>query len=151
MLIKQLIPQEFCLKCRGCCRFSQPHSIWSPHLLREEETKLGEVLIVSNPGEDNFVCSHLGLADNVCGIYAWRPFECQLYPYLLNRKNNGFFLALDLNCPYASQNSSSPQMQEHSRKLSGLLQTPDYLKILRSNPQLFQEYEGVLDINELKI
>jgi Fe-S-cluster containining protein len=151
MPIKQLIPQEFCLKCPGCCRFSREESVWSPHLLAEEKTKLGDIKIVENPGQDNFVCSHLRASDNKCAIYADRPFECRLYPYLFNRKENRFFLALDLNCPFVSQNRDSPEFREYSRELIALVQTPLYLDIFRANPQLFQEYDGVFDLVELRV
>ncbi len=151
MLIKQVIPEEFCLKCLGCCRFSQQESIWSPHLLEEEKQKLGEILIVANPGLDNFTCHYLKLNGNKCKIYADRPFECQLYPFLFDRRNGRFFLALNLNCAYVSQSNLEPQFQQYTRSLIELIQTPAYLGILRNNPQLFQDYEGVLDLVELKV
>ena len=151
MLIKQVIPQEFCLKCLDCCRFSQQESIWSPHLLEEEKQKLGEILIGANPGQDNFTCYYLKLSGNKCKIYADRPFECQFYPFLFDRKNDRLFLALDLNCAYVSQSNLEPQFQQYTRSLIKLVQTPAYLNILKSNPQLFQNYDGVLDLVELKV
>jgi Fe-S-cluster containining protein len=151
MAIKQIIPQEFCLKCLGCCRFSQQESIWSPHLLEKEKQEFGEILIAANPQEDNFVCQYLKLSDNKCKIYAGRPFECRLYPFLLDRKHNKLFLALDLNCAYVSQNRSAVEFQQYIRSLIELIQSPEYLEILRGNPQLFHDYSGVLDLVELEV
>jgi Fe-S-cluster containining protein len=151
MVIKQFIPEEFCLKCPGCCRFSQQESIWSPHLLEEEKQKLGEILILANPEEDNFTCCYLKLSNNKCKIYKERPFECQLYPFLFDRKLNKCFLALDLNCAYVSQNKSQPGFQQYTRSLIELVQTPEFMGILKDNPQLFQDYDEVLDLVELKV
>jgi len=173
MLLKQIIPQDFCLQCFGCCRFSQQESIWHPQILEEERQRLAEVMLTANPAQGNFtplekaadkiggekerssltgfICSYLKLNDNKCKIYSTRPFECQLYPFLFNRKNAGFFLSLDLNCAYVSQNNKDQQFQQYTRSLMELIQTAEYLNIFRNNPRLFQAYEGVLDLVEIKL
>jgi Fe-S-cluster containining protein len=149
--VKQLIPQDFCLQCRGCCRFSQQQSIWQPHLLEEEKKALGEIIVVASPEENNFICSNLGRADNKCKIYGRRPFECQLYPFLFDRKNNKVFLALDLNCAFARESSKDRKFKEYARSLAELVQGKDYLDMLKNNPLLAQEYEGVIDLIEIKV
>ena len=149
--VKQLIPEDFCLQCRGCCRFSQQQSIWQPHLLEEEKQELGEIIVVASSEENNFICSNLGRADNKCKIYGSRPFECQLYPFLFNRKRHKVFLALDLNCAFVRKNSKDRQLKEYARSLAELVQSKDYLDKLKNNPQLAQEYEGVRDLIELKV
>ena len=149
--VKQLIPQGFCLKCRGCCRFSQQNSIWQPHLLKEEKPALGEIQVVADPEGGNFICGNLSLADNKCKIYAKCPFECRLYPFLFARKKSRIFLALDLNCTFVRENNKAVQESEYAVSLIKLVQGGEYLEILRDNPHLAQEYEGVLDLIELKV
>ena len=151
MEIKQIIPQEFCLKCCGCCRFNDLESVWKPHLLKEEKAAWGEINLKANPPQGNFICRHLELKSNKCGIYNNRPFDCRTYPFLFNRKNGCFFLSLDMNCAYASQKGKEEQFQRHINVLIELVRSPRYLDILRRNPQLFQGYEGVLDLIELDI
>ena len=148
--IKQLIPEDFCLQCRGCCRFSQQHSIWQPHLLEEEKQALGEIIAVASPEENNFVCGNLSRADNKCEIYERRPFECQLYPFLLDRKNHKVFLALDLNCAFVRKNSDDLKLKEYARSLSELIQSKGCIDKLKNDPLLALEYEGVIDLIELK-
>jgi Fe-S-cluster containining protein len=58
---------------------------------------------VSNPSGEGFICSFLNLNDNKCKIYARRPFECQLYPFLINLKGKRIILNLDLNCQYLKE------------------------------------------------
>ncbi len=106
---------------------------------------------MANPGQDNFCCSYLKLNGNKCRIYQSRPFECRLYPFLFDRKRGLYFLALDLNCAYVRQNRSAASFQEYIRSLTELLQNPEYQEILKKNPQLFQDYDGVLDLIELKV
>lgn len=149
--VKQFIPESFCLQCRGCCRFSQQESVWQPHLLEEEKQALGEIIVLANPEENNFICSNLGRGDNKCKIYQRRPFECQLYPFLFDRKDHKVFLALDLNCAYVRENIKGAQLKEYALSLAELLQSKDYLDMLKDNPPLFQEYEGVEDLIELKV
>jgi len=149
--VKQLISQAFCLQCRGCCRFSQQQSIWQPHLLEEEKQALGEIIVVASPEENNFICSNLSRADNKCKIYERRPFECQLYPFLFDRKNHKVFLALDLNCAFVRENSNDRQFKEYACSLAELVQSKDYIDKLKNNPLLIQEYEGVMDLIELKV
>ena len=149
--VKQLIPEDFCLQCRGCCRFSRQESVWQPHLLEEEKQALGEIIVVASPEENNFICSNLSRANNKCKIYERRPFECRLYPFLFDRKNHKVFLALDLNCAFVRENSNDRQFKEYARSLAELVQSKDYIDKLKNNPLLIQEYEGVMDLIELKV
>ena len=108
-MIKQFVPQEFCLKCRSCCRFKETNSVWSPCLLDEEIQELVDregipaasisidrrIQTVADPGGDGFICPFLNNADNQCRIYNLRPFECQLYPFLINLRKDKVFLTVD--------------------------------------------------------
>ena len=161
-MIKQFIPQEYCLKCRVCCRFSEEGSIWSPILLDGEMDKLLEhrippsffsydkrIRLQSQPRQDNFTCSFFDSGDNKCKIYDLRPFECQLYPFLLNRDSNAIFLALDLRCPFIQQNLQPAVFQEYAKDIVDFLNSPEGQALLKNNPQLIQEYPGVLNVAEL--
>lgn len=162
-MIKQLIPQEFCLKCQGCCRFFKQDSVWSPCLLDEEIQALidregipsasitvdKKLLSVPAPDQDGFICPFLDCASNKCKIYELRPFECQLYPFLLTLRNKKVILTIDLNCPYAKGILNTKDLQEYTRYLNGLLNSRRQITILKDNPQIIQAYEEVLDIIEL--
>jgi Fe-S-cluster containining protein len=148
---KQAIPQEFCLKCRGCCRFSQQDSVWKPHLLEEEKSWVAKIRIIPAAGENDYICGNLSCPENKCRIYADRPFECRLYPFLFDRKDNKVFLALDLNCAFVRENNKNPEFEEYTRSLIKLIQSKEYLDILKNNPLLAQEYAGVMDLIELKV
>lgn len=149
--VEQLIPGEFCLRCRGCCRFSRQESVWQPHLLKEEERALGLIPLVFDSGENSFICAKLSLAENKCRIYADRPFECRLYPFLFDRRKDKIFLALDPNCAFVRDKIKDLRSSEYTRSLIELVQRKTFLDLLKNNPLLAQEYEGVIDLTELKI
>ena len=163
-MIKQIVPEEVCLKCRGCCRFSQQDSAWLPGLLDEEIEELlkksfppslisqeKKIRSEPHPEENNFICSFFQAQDNKCKIYVFRPFECQLYPFLINQKGIKVFLAVDLKCPFVQENLESPKFKRYIQDLTDLLNSPGRRKILRDNPQVIQAYAGTLNLAELKL
>ncbi|MFH0858568.1 MAG: YkgJ family cysteine cluster protein [Candidatus Omnitrophota bacterium] len=164
-MIRQFVPESACLKCAGCCRFKEADSVWLPCLLNEEAQELADregIPAVSisidkkiqpkpNPGGEGFVCAFLGCKDNKCGVYRFRPFECQLYPFLINLRNKRVLLTVDLNCPYIKDHLNSKELNEYIDYLVSFLNSSAQIKILKNNPQLLQAYEEVSEIVELKI
>jgi Fe-S-cluster containining protein len=164
-MIKQFVPQDFCLKCKGCCRFKEHDSVWSPCLLDEEIQELLErkdippasisierrIQPVAEPGGEGFICPFLIHEDNKCAIYGTRPFECQLYPFLLNLREGKALLTVDLNCPYAYEKINSQEAKDYIAYLCSYLNSPKQLEILKDNPQIIQAYEEVREVAELRL
>lgn len=164
-MIQQLIPQEFCLKCKGCCRFLKENSPWVPCLLDGEIQDILErknippvsitldkkIHPLPNPEGEGYCCAFFDLHEKRCKIYEFRPFECQLYPFLINLRNNKIILTVDLNCPYVLDNLESEEFKEYTDYLVAFLNTPPQIKILKDNPQILEAYEKVLEIVELEL
>lgn len=163
-MIKQLIPAGFCLKCQGCCRFKEMDSVWAPCLLEEEVQDLIDKDIpgayinmqrrirpISNPKGEGFICAFFRVESNKCKIYNLRPFECQLYPFLINLRYKKVVLTVDLNCPYVTENLKTEEFREYVSYLTAYLNSPKQLEILKDNPQIIQAYEDVLDVIELQL
>ena len=163
-MLKQFVPDDFCLKCQGCCRFKEVDSVWLPCLLDEEAQDLidkdipaayinikRQILPVCNPKGEGFICAFLESASNKCKIYSSRPFECQLYPFLISMRNKKVLLTVDLNCPFIAEKINTAEFKEHANYLTTFLNSPKQLRMLKGNPQILQAYEDVLDIVELKI
>jgi uncharacterized protein len=163
--MKQLIPQGYCLKCQGCCRFRESSSVWLPCLLDEEIQGLldrkdipaatismdKKIQPVQFPGGEGFVCAFLSPEENKCKIFETRPFECQLYPFLINLRDKKVILTVDLNCSYVKDNINTKEFKEYADYLADFMNLRPQLKLLRDNPQIIQAYEEVLDIIELNI
>jgi hypothetical protein len=163
-MIKQFVPQEVCLKCRGCCRFKELDSVWVPCLLDEEIQALLDFDIpptlismdrrirpVQNPGQDGFICTFFNHLENKCKIYERRPLECQLYPFLITLRDKKVLLTVDLNCPYVKESINTEKFKQYTEYLTAFLNSSRQVRILKSNPQIIQAYEQVLAILELNI
>jgi Fe-S-cluster containining protein len=164
-MIKQFVPQDFCLKCRGCCRFKEANSVWSPCLLDEETQGLLDkpgipaasisidrrIQPIANPHGAGFICPFLEVTDNKCQIYNIRPFECQLYPFLINLRKSKVLLTVDLNCPYVYEKIDSQETKDYIVYLTGYLNAPEQLEMLKDNPQVIQAYEEVREVAELNL
>lgn len=161
--IKQFVPQEVCLKCQGCCRFKEMDSVWLPCLLDEEIQDLldrkippasisidRKIQAIPHPNQEGFICPFLNLEGNQCKIYAYRPFECRLYPFLIALREKKILLTLDLNCPYIKEKLNSKELKEYTEYLTSFLNLPSQVMVFKENPQLLQAYQDVLDIIELK-
>jgi Fe-S-cluster containining protein len=164
-MIKQFVPQDVCLKCQGCCRFKKADSVWTPCLLDEEIQNLVDkadippallsldrrIRPIDNPQGEGFICAFLDIQHNKCKIYELRPFECQLYPFLISMRHKKILLTLDLNCPYVKDKLDTQEFKDYTSYLSALLNSPKQLEVFKDNPQIIQAYEEVLDVMELEI
>ncbi|MCX5714566.1 MAG: YkgJ family cysteine cluster protein [Candidatus Omnitrophica bacterium] len=163
-MIKQFVPSEYCLKCKGCCRFKEADSVWVPCLLDEEIQELLDkkipsaaisrerrLMAVPDPCAEGSICPFLSAQDNECRIYGGRPFECQLYPFIINMRNKKILLTVDLNCPYIEEKINTQEFKEYVEYLAGLLNSAPYLKLFKDNPHILQAYESVGHIMELDI
>lgn len=164
-MIKQFVPQEFCLKCRGCCRFKEANSVWSPCLLDEEIQRLLDkpgipaasisidrrIQPIANSDGADFICPFLKIQSNQCQIYDLRPFECQLYPFLINLRKGKVLLTVDLNCPYVYEKINSPEAKDYIVYLTDYLNSGTLRSMLKDNPQIIQAYEEVREVAELSL
>jgi len=162
-MIRQFVPSQVCLKCSGCCRFKDADSVWSPCLLEEEIISLidkegipaaslsmdRKLCLVPDEGKECFLCPFFNPGENKCQIYNMRPFECQLYPFLLCLRNKKVLLTVDLNCPYIKEKINTAEFKEYAAYLTEYLNSSKQLLMLKENPQILAAYEGVLDIVEL--
>ncbi|HAJ56399.1 MAG TPA: hypothetical protein DCL35_01370 [Candidatus Omnitrophica bacterium] len=158
--LKQLILGDACLDCRGCCcHYEQEDTIWSPFFMREEMYELADNNIVlpsvfSGIGlhcgetarphlvkhEGIFLCPCFDIKENKCKIYLHRPFECQLYPFLLAQKDDTVYLAVAENCPYMQQPGRKELIEEHIRYLMDMLSSEYFLRLAKNNPGIVQDY-----------
>jgi uncharacterized cysteine cluster protein YcgN (CxxCxxCC family) len=138
--LKQLITQEFCLKCQGCCRFKEADSIWQPSSIEK-----------LTPYRDFYICPELEVETNRCKIYERRPLDCQLYPFLLHRQNGAIFLALDKKCPAVEKRTEDGDFKKYIQYLIDFLNQPDIKNVIRVYSRLINDYqEDAVIISKLK-
>lgn len=162
MFHRQFIPQQFCLHCDICCRFSQVRSVWTP-LFTESEIRYLVKKKILPPSiftatlthqiahnkkaqyinliayKDLFICPCFNPSGQKCRIYQDRPFECRLYPFLLIKKCKKLFLGLDKRCPYLG-NCGKEKIESYIDYLKREFQKQKNKSFLAENKDLFAEY-----------
>lgn len=111
--LRQLIPNSVCLQCKICCRFLDKDSVFTPHLTHPDIQGLLKAGLSEQSLEgfrfnlvraaNLYLCPCLETATNKCKFYFLRPLECRLYPFLIAKKGKKTFLALDMKCPFLSE------------------------------------------------
>lgn len=150
--LKQLIPSSICLHCQICCRFPEKNTVWQPRLSRIEtaafknkrllaaKIKQGAVELKKIGGV--FCCSFFNAKKNSCRIYKIRPFDCQLYPFVLIDLQDKIILAAHQLCPFVAENIQTKRFQSHASYLKKFFAKKDIQDFLRANPALIQDYQG---------
>ena len=167
--LKQLIPSEVCLACDVCCRFPERQGPMVPIFSLEEqsraiklglskhdfpspETKRG-VQIQTKPLGDCFRCPAFEPDTHQCQIYPERPFDCQLYPYLLmfDSDKQNVLLVLDPLCPYVQTHTEETEVKEYSVYLIYYLSHPQVIQWISQHQNLVSEFRsGVIPITKLE-
>jgi predicted Fe-S protein YdhL (DUF1289 family) len=164
---RQSVPQDFCLACRGCCRFREEPSDWQPRMAPSEvaalscleAAKLGTAInpdhaLKSRWEGDDLFCAMLNPLDHHCQIYSSRPFECQLYPALLVWRGREAWLGWHTLCPFSASSDCPPRpaggegqgdMGEYRAYLQEFFRQPALLAFLRENPFIIHRYDGAHD------
>ena len=158
---KQFVPSSVCLKCDGCCRFKEADSRWRPQITDQEKKdaarpgladKIFAKHVISpdgrisvTPCSAGFICHFLNPNDNTCGIYHARPFECQLYPFLLGQENGKTVVYAHLNCPHIQGHRGDGLYKDYARYLQEFFQREDVLGFLKRNPALITDYSTFRD------
>ncbi len=156
---KQFVPSSVCLQCDGCCRFKESDSRWRPYITQTEKQiaagrpNLTEKIFGSHvvfpdgkigttPCGQGFLCHFLNNTDNTCGIYHARPFECQLYPFLLGKEKEKAVVYVHLNCPYVQEYWGTVAYREYAVFVQEFFNKKNVREFLRQNPMLFTDYSS---------
>ncbi len=151
--LKQFVPSEVCLKCNGCCRYKEKDSAWRPKLGASDQASLADLI---NEGDvldslffiktiqacgENY-CRFLNREDNTCGIYAKRPLECSLYPFILSQAPDGIKVYVHLSCPFVQDHLSRPYFDAHVVYLKEFFRRADTRELLSRNKAMFHDYSS---------
>lgn len=152
--VQQMVPQEWCLACRRCCRFPATEDVQTPAFSAIEvawardagassawfrpaaAAPSHDVQLV--PLENGYRCPALEPSTHRCQIYDARPLDCRLYPFVVTRDatRRRLLLAVDTQCPYVQHLGPSRVIRDYGGYLAGLLNSPQGQALLASNPAL---------------
>ena len=149
--LKQFVPSEVCLKCDGCCRYKEVDSAWRPKLGQDDQKDLA-VLITAGDALDTegyiktiqscgqHFCRFLNGADNTCGIYTKRPFECSVYPFIISKTPDAVKVYVHLSCPYVQDHLPRPDYETYVAYLKDFFRREDIRGFLIRNKGMFHDY-----------
>jgi Fe-S-cluster containining protein len=149
--LKQFVPSEVCLKCDGCCRYKQADSVWRPKLGQNDRQHLGTLITAAEDlDQDGYIktiqacgqhlCRFLNGTDNTCGIYAQRPFECSLYPFILSQTHDAVKVYAHLSCPYVQDHQPLEEFDLYVAYLKSFFSRRDVREFLMNNKHMFHDY-----------
>ena len=129
MILKAFVPSRVCLKCDGCCRYKEADSIWRP---------AGGIKTIQTC--ERHFCEFFNGKDNTCGIYAKRPFECALYPFILSQTPDAVKVYVHLACPYVQDHLPRADYVAHVAYLKEFFRRGDIREFLSRNKSMFHDY-----------
>jgi len=149
--LKQFVPSEVCLKCDGCCRYKDEDSAWRPKSGAEDQADLAALItgrdVLDAQGYIKTIrdcgkhfCQFLNRGDNTCGIYAKRPFECSLYPFILSQTSSAVKVYVHLSCPYVQDHLPHADYDSYVAYLKGFFRREDIRGFLLRNRAMFHDY-----------
>jgi Fe-S-cluster containining protein len=112
---------------------------------------VGKVRLIQSAGIEYFLCAFLEGENNSCKIYPMRPLECQLYPFMINRKEGRVYLAVDEGCPFIKDKLKEESFLEYLSYLKDFFNDPLMHQALKDNPQVIQGYPDLLNLVEIKL
>ena len=149
--LRQFVPSEVCLQCKGCCRYKQADSPWRPKTGAGDQADLAALITAGDVlDEHSYIktiqkcgehfCRFLKGADHTCEIYSQRPFECSLYPFILSQTPEAVRVYVHLGCPYVQDHLSRPAYEGHVVYLKELFRREDVRVFLLQNKDMFHDY-----------
>ena len=158
----QIIPSEVCFFCDVCCRFLESGSPLAPiftkdekqHLLlqgtdsslfRSREDGISSQIVLM-PHENYYICPFFETETSKCSIYANRPLDCQLYPFVLmsNEDKSGIVLGVDLLCPYSEKYFETETFQQHLQSIINYIETDEVKDIIATHWSLIGAYQDTV-------
>ncbi|MDZ4242153.1 MAG: YkgJ family cysteine cluster protein [Candidatus Omnitrophota bacterium] len=97
------------------------------------------------PHKDGCICTFFNPQHNTCGMYHARPFDCQLYPFLLTRRQGRAAVCVHLNCPYVQEKKDSAEFDAYAAYLREFFRRADVRDMLEKHPALIGDYSEYQD------
>ena len=147
--IPQFVPSSTCLACDICCRFERTESPWRPKLTHEEARIIPQVdkrhyvkAVETKDGKSACQCVHFDPVTHYCAVYKERPFECGLYPFLIYKKNDKYWISVHLSCPHIKETIRTQEFQDFVVTLKNFFLTDPIRKNLDKYVVIAGQYEG---------
>lgn len=155
--LPQLVTSEDCFACDVCCRFPEPTSPLAPYFTAAEIRRAiargvaperfsdpngCRVALVPHPTGSGYICPAFDPNANGCRIYADRPLDCRLYPFVLMQAPDGgtTILGADRKCPVVRRTIAAPATEPLAAAVRARL-VDTLAAVIDANPGLIGPYQ----------
>ena len=158
----QIISSKDCKGCNDkCCRFA-PHLLrFSPIFTEEEFNKVVKKsfsrglfkkvskdiyqLRLRKKEEGHYICPFL-TEDDKCSIQKIKPYECEIWPFILMRgkgknRNKVYLMIDEANECHAIEKASKEKIKKYIKYLKKYLESGRTIKLFRKYPKVISDYD----------
>ena len=153
------------LRCRQCCKFEKEDDPWVPILTEEEMAKINRKVadgrgcfkryknsstvfqvrpVKSSKNPKIYVCPFLDEPSHICNIYAIRPLDCRLWPFIFMKHKNGKGLFLGCwhkrFCPSLSRMSDEERTALKARTVAWV-EKRGLVQLVKKMPEMILDYD----------
>ena len=156
-ILPQLVPSSACFTCEVCCRFPDPDSALRPYFTGEEIVRAleyglnaaafpdaggSQVALVPDERGEGFRCPAFDRETGACGVYEYRPLDCQLYPLALmwDADYRAVVLGWDRKCPYLAD-VVPESIRRHADRILTMLEQPGTAQQIARHPRLVGRFQ----------
>ncbi len=152
-----------CQDCRGCCYFPEEETYFAPIFTKEEIDIIGKTrkeMPVFKPFRDSTnvfkidivhstrkkgqkVCPFLDEKTHLCGVYAVRPFDCKIWPFMFMKNTDGRTVLASFMkdaCPI-TDSFSTETYDEYKKNIFEFIKKEKGFDLLKTHPDLASDYE----------
>ena len=162
--VQQIVPSKTCLSCDVCCRFLDQDSFLAPIFTKAEvqrattngaDTDLFRPMadgqsarIRLKPHREIYICPFFEPDTSECAIYATRPLDCRIYPFVLiyNADETDVVLGVDTICPFAEVEFQTELLQQYIDDIAIYLESEATVAIIAANWSLIGPYQETVII-----
>ena len=124
--------------------------MWRPKLGQGDQVHLADLITAGDIDAQAYIktmeichehfCRFLKTKDNTCNIYAKRPFECTLYPFILSQTLDAVKVYVHLSCPYVQDHQHRADFEVYVGYLKEFFQRGEIREFLELNKGMFHDY-----------
>lgn len=156
-----VIQTSDCDACRACCSFDARYQDYAPCFTNEQRERvlaefpnedisfvpvgaLFRIVLRPLPGGARCVCPLLDQSSVRCRVYGYGLFDCDLWPYQVQKRGHGQAFTIATDCPAVTE-ERMPALLERGAELLAFARN----EAARHPERLIPDYEGVIEIASL--
>lgn len=163
--MKQIVQHEQCQRCRECCRFRADRQYFAPLFTQEEIDRIRAVRAdmpeftpynerqtvfqiklkqaeIDDPVYQ-YVCPFLDEVNYACTVYDMRPFDCQVWPFIVLQEAGRTMLAhFTGDVCLALDEADQTDFEVYKDYFAALVTSEKFLTFIKTYPDLVWQHQS---------